>query len=127
MSIEKMFETAARNKVRFPHNGSISTEDLFDLPVESLDAIFKKLNSQMKKASEESLLTTKSEADEALVVQIEIVKHVVSLKLEEKATREQAVEKKQKKQHILSLIAEKDNEAMRNMSKEDLQKLLNEI
>lgn len=44
-----MFEIALINKFRFPFKGLIATEDLFDLSVEDLDSIFKKLNSQIKK------------------------------------------------------------------------------
>ena len=44
-----MFEIATRNKFRFPFKGVISTEDLWDLSVESLDNVFKTLNSEMKK------------------------------------------------------------------------------
>lgn len=59
MATEKMFETALRGKFRFPFRGLISTEDLYDLPVESLDSIFKELNSQIKRVKEESLLGSK--------------------------------------------------------------------
>lgn len=70
-----MFEIATRNKFRFPFKGVISTEDLWDLSVESLDNVFKTLNSEMKKTKEESLLSTKSKDDEVLELKIEIVKH----------------------------------------------------
>ena len=48
-----MFEIATRNKFRFPFKGVISTEDLWDLSVVSLDNVFKTLNSEMKKTKEE--------------------------------------------------------------------------
>ena len=79
-----MFEIAARNKFRFPFKGMISTEDLWDLSVENLDNVFKMLNSEMKKTKEESLLSTKSKDDEVLELKIEIVKHIVAVKQEEK-------------------------------------------
>lgn len=46
MNAEKMFETAVRNKMRFPYKGQISVEDLWDLDVNALDGVFKTLNSQ---------------------------------------------------------------------------------
>lgn len=122
-----MFEVATRTKMRFPFKGMISVEDLWDLSVQNLDNVFKTLNSQRKKAQEESLLNVKSSEDEALDIQIEIVKYIVNVKLEEQAARAKATENREKKQKIMALMAKKDDEAMENMSKEELQKLLDEL
>lgn len=54
-----LFEIAVREKYRFPYKGMISTEDLWDLSVTSLDSIFKTLNKERKNADEESLLDVK--------------------------------------------------------------------
>ena len=124
---KNMFEVATRTKMRFPFKGMISVEDLWDLSVQSLDKVFKTLNSQRKEAQEESLLNTKSSEDERLDTQIEIVKYIVNVKLEEQAARVKAAENKEKKQKIMALMAKKDDEAMENMSKEELQKLLDEL
>ena len=125
--IKNMFEVATREKMRFPFKGMISVEDLWDLSVQNLDKVFKTLNSQRKEAQEESLLNTKSSEDERLETQIEIVKHIVSVKLEEQAARVKEAENKEKKQKIMALMAKKDDEEMENMSKEELQKLLDEL
>lgn len=124
---KNMFEVATRTKMRFPFKGMISVEDLWDLSVQNLDKVFKTLNSQKKEAQEESLLNVKSSEDEVLDTQIEIVKYIVGVKLEEQVTRVKAAENKEKKQKIMALMAKKDDEAMENMSKEDLQKLLDEL
>ena len=124
---KNMFEVATRTKMRFPFKGMISVEDLWDLSVQSLDKVFKTLNSQRKEAQEESLLNTKSSEDERLDTQIEIVKYIVNVKLEEQAARVKDAENKEKKQKIMALMAKKDDEAMENMSKEELQKLLDEL
>lgn len=86
-----MFEIATRNKFRFPFKGMISTEDLWELSVENLDNVFKTLNSEMKKTKEESLLSTKSKDDEVLELKIEIVKHFVMVKQEEKRSKRKEV------------------------------------
>lgn len=124
---KNMFEVATRTKMRFPFKGMISVEDLWDLSVQNLDKVFKTLNSQRKEAQEESLLNTKSSEDERLETQIEIVKHIVGVKLEEQAARVKEAENKEKKQKIMALMAKKDDEEMENMSKEELQKLLDEL
>lgn len=124
---KNMFEIATRTKMRFPFKGMITVEDLWDLSVQNLDKVFKTLNSQRKKAQEESLLSAKSSEDEVLDTQIEIVKYIVGVKLDEQAARLKAAENKEKKQKIMALMAKKDDEALENMSKEELQKLLDEI
>lgn len=124
---KNMFEVATRTKMRFPFKGMISVEDLWDLSVQNLDKVFKTLNSQRKEAQEESLLNVRSSEDEVLDTQIEIVKYIVNVKLEEQAARVKAAENKEKKQKIMALMAKKDDEEMENMSREELQKLLDEL
>ena len=122
-----IFEVAARNKYRFPFKGMISVEDLFDLRVEDLDVIFKALNSQVKKQSEESLLNTKNSSDAELDNKIAIVKHIFNVKVAEAEARELARENKAKKQKLMAILAAKQDEALQNMSMEDLQKMLDSM
>ena len=125
--MEKMFEYAVRNKVRFPFKGLISVEDLWDLSLTNLDSIYKTLNKQIKQSEEESLLNTKTTVDKELDVQIAIVKHIVTVKLAEQEAREKASAKKVQKQKIMAIIASKQDEALQNSSVEDLQKMLDEL
>ena len=122
-----IFEFATRNKVRFPFKGMISVEDLWDLSLTNLDSIYKTLNKQVKQSEEESLLNTRAKVDTELDVQIEIVKHIVSVKLEEKENAEKAYAKKVQKQKIMSIIATKEDEALQNSSVEDLKRMLDEL
>ena len=57
---EDRFEIASRVKPRFNHTGLISVEDLWDVPLEAIDGIFKQLNKEAKELKEESLLTKKN-------------------------------------------------------------------
>lgn len=122
-----IFEFATRNKLRFPFKGQISVEDLWELPLKSLDAIFKTLNAQVKQAKEESLLETKTAEDTVLEVQIAIIRHIVSVKQKEKKLREQAAENKAQRERIMSIIADKKDEALKNSSIEELEKMLADI
>lgn len=122
--MEKMFEMAIRNKFRFPFKGLVSSEDLYDLSVENLDIIFKSLNSEIKKAKEESLLDVKTNEDKILQAKIEIVKYIVSIKLEEKRIKENEKKNKEERQKILSIIANKQENELQNKSIEELEKML---
>ena len=125
--MEKMFEYATRNKVRFPFKGLVSVEDLWDLSVRELDNVFKTLNAQVKKSQEESLLATKSKEDEVLLMQIEIVKHIVETKLAEAEAIKQSRELKEKKQKIMELISAKQDEDLHNKSVDELKEMLAEL
>lgn len=127
MSNNELFIWATRNKIKFPYKGMQSVEDLWDMSVSALDSVFKTLKSQLKQASEESLLNTKSKADETLELQIEIVKYIVSVKLAEKEAREKAAEKSVQKQKIMEIMAKKQAESLESASMEDLQKMLAEL
>lgn len=127
MSVEKMFEVASRSKMRFPFRGLISVEDLWDLSVQNLDLIFKTLNSELKQVQEESLLNVKTKEDKELDIKIEIVKHIVKVKLEEENNRLKAKEQKEQKQKILEILSAKQDESLQNKSVEELQAMLEEL
>ena len=122
--MEKMFETAIRNKYRFPYKGNASAEDLWDLTPEDLDGVFKTLNSQVKVAQEESLLATKSAVDIELATKIEIVKYIVATKLAEAEKTKQAKALKEQKQKIMALIADKQDEELHGKSIAELKAML---
>ena len=122
-----LFEIAVREKYRFPYKGMISTEDLWDLSVTSLDSIFKTLNKERKNADEESLLDVKDNVDTTLENKIAIIKYVVNVKQTEAAEKLLECEKKQQKQKIMNLIAKKQDETLENMSQEELLKKLSEL
>lgn len=119
--MEKKFEIALRNKYRFPYKGMVSVEDLWDLSVIQLDGIFKTLNAQVKQEKEESLLTTKSAADTELETKISIIRYIVATKQAEAEKAKQAKAAKAEEQKILEIIGRKQDEALNNLSIEELQ------
>ncbi len=123
-----MFEEATKNKYRFPSNvGMINVEDLWDLPASHLDTIYKKLNKQLKQSEEESLLVVTSAADKELEDKIAIVKHIFLAKALEADERLHAKERKEKKQYLLSLLQQKQDETYKSKSVEELQELINAL
>lgn len=124
MNTDKMFERAVRSKMRFPYKGQISVEDLWDLDVNALDGVFKTLNGKVKVSQEESLLQTRSKESEELMLQIEIVKHIVSVKLTEAEARKNAEANRAKRQQILGILADKQESDLKNKTPEELQAML---
>jgi hypothetical protein len=122
-----MFEFATRNKMRFPYKGMISVEDLWDLGVEALDSIFKALNAALKQTQEESLLSKRTKQDEFIAVQVDIIKHIVSVKQAEAAQRLVAKEQKEKKQRLLEILASKQDAALQGKTEEEIKAMIAEI
>lgn len=127
MAVENIFEYATRNKLRFPYKGSISVEDLWDLTPASLDSIYKVLNKQVKQEQEESLLTVKQEMDSNLDVQIAIIKHIVSTKLQEREAHMKAAAMKQRRDELAAIISEKETQALKNLPVDELRKMMQEV
>ena len=122
-----LFEIATKKKYRFSYKGLISVEDLWDLNVLALDQIYKALNKTLKDMGEESLLKTKSTEEKDVENMVEIVKHIVSVKEQEKIDRLTKKENDAKKQRIMSIIADKEDKALTELSTEELRKMLDEL
>lgn len=118
---KNLFEIATRNRYRFTYKGVMTVEDLWDLNVEALDAIFKALNRQKKTANEDSLLATKSAEDTELANKIEIVKYIVSVKLAEAERRKTAAANRERRQQILAIMAKKEDAKLENMDLAELE------
>jgi len=124
--MEKLFETASKMKVRFNYRGVITTEDLWDLDVKALDYIYKQLMVAKKESETESLLEEKK-TNPILEVQIEIVKHIFNVKVEERKAAELQAENAAKKQKILAILARKQDAELENKSAEELEELIKDL
>lgn len=127
MTNNELFINATRLNYQFPFRGMINVIDLWDLSLTNLDSVFKTLNAEVKKSEEESLLNTKSKEDEEISNKIEIVKYIVSVKLDEKKKREDAKKNAEMRQRLLEIKAKRQDAALENMSDEDLDKALAEL
>lgn len=124
--MEKLFEKASKLKIRFNYRGVITTEDLWDLNVNALDYIYKQLMSAKKESETESLLE-ENKANPILELQIEIVKYIFSVKVEERKAAELRAENAAKKQKILAILARKQDAELENKSTEELEKLIADL
>jgi hypothetical protein len=127
-----MFEKAIRLKLRFDSpQGSLSAEDLWDLPLTStranqanLNNIAKLISRKLKAEGEEDFVNPKSGADEVLQLQLDIVKHVIQTKQAENEAARAAADRKEKKERLLELIARKQDQQLEVKSLEELQAMV---
>lgn len=123
-----MFEKASRLKLRFNHKGLCSVEDLWDMPLPVLDAVFRELNKEIhKREQEESLLQTQSKEDELIALKISIVRHVFTTRTQEAQARAAEADRAERKQALLRIIAEKKDTDLRGKSIEELTAMVNQL
>lgn len=130
-----MFEKATRQQLRFnTKKGLLSVEDLWTLPLKTsfnaqvdLDEVAKTVHQELKTSEEISFVAPVTASNTTAQLKMDIVKHIIAVKLAEKEVAEKAKETKEKKQKILEAIARKQDEALVNSSVEDLQKMLESL
>lgn len=125
-----LFEKATRKKYRFPASmGNVTTEDLWDLPLEQLDKIARELHTGIKDGAEVSFIDeAKPTAAHTLETnKLDVVKRVIEVKLADKERAEKTAVTKAKKQRILSLLDEKQDEELKGKSTEELEELLDAL
>ena len=116
-----MFERAAKCKLRFQSNkGVLSSEDLFDLSLTSLDLIAKNVNRQLKAEAEESFIEKKSDSSSEMELRLDILKHVISYKMGVAEANRKRAETIAKKSQIEDILLRKKSEKLENMSEEEL-------
>lgn len=126
-----MFEKADRMKLRFDTpKGPLAVEDLWDLPLTSttgkanLDDIAKGLFRQLKESDEVSFVQPTQSTDKTTQLKFDIVKHVIEVRVAERDATELARVNKEKKQLVLGIIAQKENEQLTNSSLDELRAMV---
>lgn len=125
------FEQAARLKLRFSTaKGDLTVEDLWDLPLIStvnkpnLDDIARGLFGQLKSDANVSFVIPEQKSDSTTQLKFDVVKHIIDVRLAENAAAAAAKANREKRQLILSVIAQKENEQLLSASMDDLKKML---
>ena len=126
-----IFEQATRRAIRFESTkGDLSVEQLWNLPLQSrnqfdLDTVAKTVNRQLNAVTEESFVSVRENpAKETLSLKLEIVKHIISVKLQEAEEARNRANKASEKEKLLRLLDEKQNEALRALTPEEIQERL---
>lgn len=123
-----MFKKASKLKLRFATTkGHVTTEDLWDLPLTNLDDLVKDLNKAVKEGGEESFITKRSRVSTILDLKFSIIKQIIKDKLEEAERKENETANKTKKDKILEIIEDKENEGLRDESIATLKKMAKKL
>lgn len=132
--IKNIFEYASRNKLRFiSTRGDLTSEQLWDVPLRSndrfnLNEIAKYASAQVKGLEEENFVekqrtTRHTEAETAL----EIVKHVINVKIEAEVVAAKRIENKRKKERLIAVLEEKQVGKLSELSERELKKQIAEL
>lgn len=121
-----MFDQATRLKLRFESNkGLLSVEQLWDLPLTTLNELAKNLNRQIKEVGDdEDFISEKSSVDSQVQLRFDIAKHIIGVKLKERNDTQTAQDRKAHNQTIMALIEQKQQQELAGKSVEELKALL---
>jgi len=127
--MSNIFEQASKLKLRFATEKGMqtTTEDLWTLSLESLDAIAVAVDKQLDTAGKKSFIGKKDTTNKTLELQLEVLKHIIEVKLEEKATKAARVERNAQLAQLRELAASKSTEALAGKSLEEINKMIAEL
>jgi len=131
-----IFEQASKVGLRFTTpKGLLITEDLWHLPLRSetgranLNEIAKALNKNIRENEEEDFVEVpgKHSAKSQDSLALDIVKRVIEVKQAENAALAVTAERKEQKQTLLALLAQKKTESLGTLSMEEIEKKIAEL
>jgi hypothetical protein len=134
-----IFETATRKKFRFDSaKGELTAEQLWDLPLVAtstsgavkadLDSVARSINTELRSVTEESFVAIKAGTkQDTLEAKLEVVKHIIAVKLKEREDAKNASELAVRKNKLIEALASKEDEEMSKMSKDDIIKQLQQL
>lgn len=135
-TIDNMFETATRSKLRFASSrGELSVEQLWDVPLRArtgddfnLDAVAKAANKVLKGLTEESFVSTeRTPAVARAETALELIKYVIATKLAEEKAAAKRAENKLEREKLLAILAEKQAGKLSELSEKEIQRRINAL
>lgn len=125
---QNIFEAATKQKLRFSTpRGMVNVEDLWDMNLKDLDDTARLINKKLKESNEESFITRKSTGDKRAQLQLDVVVSVIKTKIQEDEKRLNAAQRKLKREQILKLMSEKQDDAMKRKSLASLEAELEKL
>lgn len=121
----EIFKQASQQKVRFTtKKGLLSAEQLWDLSVTDLNEVAVALDSEYEQSGKKSFLTTRSVKDKTAKLKFDVVIDVLNTKVDAEEVAKSRAEKREKNKKIIALIAEKQDESLKNKSVKQLEAML---
>ena len=126
-----LFVFATRNKLRFySAKGELTLEQLWDVPLRSksgdhfdLNNIAQRANAALKEIDAENFVETKrTPAHTVCEARLEVVKYIIDVKLTEEKAAATKAERKQEKEKLLAILAEKQAGKLSDLTEKELQK-----
>ena len=121
-----LFEYATKNQLRFSStSGRLTVEDVWVLPLTSskglsLDLLAQGIAKRVQEAGEQSFVVKRPAGDRVLRIQLDIVKHVIAVRMAEVADRQDAATKAGKRADIMAALVAERASHLGSMSKADL-------
>jgi hypothetical protein len=132
-----LFVQASREAFRYPSSrGELSTEQLWQLPLLGkgansgfdLDSVARALHTTVREHTEASFVDTRpNQRRLEAETKLEVVKHIISVKQEERRAAEARVERADKRRVILDALAARETEELNRASREELLAKLAEL
>lgn len=128
--MSEIFMLATRQKLRFPScRGPLTVEQLWDMPLQSksvpefsLDDVAKQVNRDLKATGEQSFVSPDVGGENTkLALMLDIVKSVIAVKMAEQAATATRAANAAERQKLLGILADKQDEALKSMTPEQIQ------
>lgn len=124
-----IFEIASRKKLRFDSKrGKLTVEELWDLDLESIDAIAVDLNNKIKSTETVSFVSpNKSAAGTLDKVKFDIVIHIIETRQGEQDARRERAINQERARTIRAELERRKEDSIKTRSEDDLQKELDAL
>ena len=123
-----MYKKALRTKLRFSTSkGKLTTEDLFDLSLTDLNNIAIALDKKLSETPRKSFISDIAPDTAEDELRLSILKDVITTKLIEKNNAQEAKAKAAEKAQLAEILHRKKNQALENLSIEELEAKLKEL
>ena len=120
-----MYKEASKQKLRFQTaKGILAVEQLWDLSLLELDTLAVALNKEYKESGKETYLAKKSVKDKTSKLRFDIALDILTTRSEEAEALKNIAGVKAHNEKILALIADKQEDALKGKSVEELKAML---